>query len=103
VLDDRGRPVRDAVVEQKGVPRNGPRGPGISFGSNNSPDWIDPLAATDDQGEFEIAYAQPAVSMILSVTPRAMAPKLVTLPTGPDKKTVTVPRKLTCWSTTLGV
>jgi hypothetical protein len=90
VLDDRGSPVRDAVVEQKGVSRNGPRGMGTSFGPNNSPDWIDPLAATDDEGEFEIAYAQPAVSMILSVTPRAMAPKLVTLPTGPDRKTVTV-------------
>jgi hypothetical protein len=90
VLDDRGNPVRDAVVEQKGVSRNGPRGLGTSFGPNNSPDWIDPLAATDDQGEFEIAYAQPAASMILSVTPRAMAPRLVTLPTGPDRKTVTV-------------
>jgi uncharacterized GH25 family protein len=90
VLDDHGKPVRDAVVEQSGVTYNGPRGLGTMFGPNDSPDWIEPLAATDDQGEFEIAYAHPAVSIILNVTPRAMAPKLVKLSTGSDRKTVTV-------------
>ncbi len=90
VVDDHGSPVRDAVVEQQGVTFVGPRGPGRSFGSDDSPDWIQPLAATDEQGEFEIAYGKPATEITLNVSPRAMAPKLVTLPTGPEKRTIRV-------------
>jgi hypothetical protein len=90
VINEHGNPVKDAVVEQQGVTFRGPRGLGRSFGPDDSPDWIEPLAATDEQGEFEIAYAKPAVEITLSVSPRAMAPKLVTLPTGPDRKTVSV-------------
>lgn len=90
VVDAHGDPVRDAVVEQEGVTFNGPRGLGRAFGPDNSPDWIQPLAATDEHGEFEISYAKPAVEITLNVSPRAMAPKLVTLPTGPEKRTITV-------------
>jgi hypothetical protein len=90
VVDDHGNPLRDVVVEQQGVTFNGPRGPGRSFGPDDSPDWIQPLAATDEHGEFEIAYTKPAVEITLNVSPRAMAPKLVTLPTGPEKRTISV-------------
>jgi hypothetical protein len=78
------------VVEQQGVTFTGPRGRGRSFGPDDSPDWIQPLAATDEHGEFQIAYAKPAVEITLSVSPRAMAPKLVTVPTGPEQRTITV-------------
>ncbi len=90
VVDDHGAPLRDVVVEQQGVTFNGPRGRGRSFGPDDSPDWIQPLSATDEEGEFEIAYAKPAAEITLSIAPRAMAPKLVTLPTGPEKQTITV-------------
>lgn len=90
IVDDHGNPVRDVVVEQQGVTFNGPRGLRRSFGPDDSPDWIQPLAATDEHGEFEIAYAKPAVEITLNVSPRAMAPKLVTLPTGPEKRTISV-------------
>lgn len=90
IVDDHGNPVKDVVVEQQGVTFNGPRGRGRSFGPDDSPDWIQPLAATDERGEFTIAYAKPAVEITLSISPRAMAPKLVTLPTGPDRKTIAV-------------
>lgn len=90
IVDDHGRPLRDVVVEQQGVTFNGPRGRGRSFGPDDSPDWIQPLAATDEHGDFAIAYAKPAVEITLNVSPRAMAPKLVTLPTGPEKRTITV-------------
>ena len=87
VLDGHGTPVRDAVVEQQGITFSGG---GRSFGPDDSPDWIQPLAATDEQGEFEITYAKPLTAITLNVSPRAMAPKLVTLPTGPEQRTVTV-------------
>lgn len=90
VVDEHGKPVRDAVVEQQGVTFRGPRGLGRAFGPNDSPDWIEPLGATDEQGEFEIAYAKPAVEITLNVSPRAKAPKLVTLPTGLERKTISV-------------
>jgi hypothetical protein len=48
------------------------------------------LAATDEQGQFEITYGIPLTAIILNVSPRAMVPKLVTLPTGSEERTVTV-------------
>jgi hypothetical protein len=78
------------VVQQQGVTFEGPGGFGQSFGPDDSPDWIRPVAATDEHGEFEIAYAKPAVEINLNVSPRAMAPKLVTLATGPEKRTIVV-------------
>lgn len=90
VVDEHGKPVKDAVIEQQGVTIRGPRGMGRAFGPDDSPDWIEPLAATGEQGEFEIAYAKAAVEITLNVSPRAMAPKLVTLPTGDERKTIAV-------------
>jgi hypothetical protein len=90
IVDEHGNPVRDVVVEQQGVTFKGPRGFGRSFGPDDSPDWIQPLAATDEHGQFEIAYAKPAVEITLEVSPRAMAPKLVTLPTGPEQRIISV-------------
>jgi hypothetical protein len=88
VVDGHGRPLRDAVVEQQGVGYRDPRfGMGRRFGPM---DWIDLLAVTNEKGEFEIAYGKPAVEMILDVTARGMAPKLFTVPTGPDRQTFTV-------------
>jgi hypothetical protein len=95
IVDEQGDPVKDVVVEQQGVTFNGPRGLGRSFGPDDSPDWLQPLAATDEHGEFEIAYAKTAVEITMSVSPRAMAPKLVTLPTGPEKRKITVTRGAT--------
>jgi hypothetical protein len=87
VVDGKGKPVKDAVVEQEGVGFSGRGGVGHAFGPR---DWIDLMAVTNEQGEFEMAYAKPAVEMILRVSPRGMAQKLFTEPTGPDRKTMTV-------------
>lgn len=89
VVDAQGKPVKDAVVEQEGVGYKGPGG-GIGHRFGGPADWIDPLSVTNEQGEFEIAYSKPAVEMILRVSPRGMAQKLFTEPTGPDRKTMTV-------------
>jgi len=88
VVDAHGEPVKDAVVEQQGITYQGPGG---GLGRRFGPiDWIDQVAATNEKGEFEMAYSKPAVAMILNVSPRGMALKLFTEPTGPDRKTMTV-------------
>jgi protocatechuate 3,4-dioxygenase beta subunit len=89
VVNAHGRPVRDAVVEQQGVTYRAKEDGQVrsAFGPIH---WIDLVAVTNEQGEFEIAFDQPAQSMILSVSPRGMASKLFTLPTGPERKTMTV-------------
>jgi len=84
VLDSHG-PVRDAVVEPEGL-LVGP-GPGTIYGT---PEGLDPVAVTNEKGEFEIAYAEPTSKMALMVEARAMAPKFVILPTGSERQTVTV-------------
>jgi hypothetical protein len=87
VVNGHGTPVKDAVIEQTGIAYSGPGGMRHQFGPI---DWIDLMAVTNEKGEFEIAYGKPAVEMILRVSPRGMAQKLFTEPTGPDRKTMTV-------------
>ncbi len=83
VVDGKGTPVRDALVEQQGAIFE----QGRQFGAMG---WIDLIAVTNSQGEFEIAYSKPLKAAIVQVSPRGMAPKLATLSTGPDRKTITV-------------
>ena len=85
VVDSRGDPVRDAVVTPQGILL--PRGGETIYGT---PAGLDPIAVTNEKGDFEIAYSDPALKMALMVEPRAMAPKPVILPTGPERHTVTV-------------
>jgi hypothetical protein len=87
VVDGQGKPVKDAVVEQAGVAYMGRGGIAHRFGPI---DWIDLMAVSNEQGEFEMAYSKPAVEMILRVSPRGMAQKLFTEPTGPNRKAMTV-------------
>jgi protocatechuate 3,4-dioxygenase beta subunit len=87
VVDTSGTPVKDAVVAQQGITLRGPHGLQQQFGSLG---WIDIVTATNEKGEFEMAYDKPAVEMILSIDARAMAPKLVTEPTGAERRTITV-------------
>jgi hypothetical protein len=83
VLDPRGEPVRDALVEQGGAIFE----QGRAFGNGG---WIDPMAVTNDSGDFEIAYSKPLVAAMVQVSPRAMAPRLSTVPSGTDRKVITV-------------
>lgn len=88
VVDVHGEPIADAVVEQQGVATRGPNGGmGHSFGPVN---WIDQMTVTNEKGEFEMAYGKPAAQMTLNVSARGMSPKLFTLDTGADRKTLTI-------------
>lgn len=43
IVDEHGKPVRDVAVEQR-------EDSARTFGPDDSPDWIQPLAATNEQG-----------------------------------------------------
>ena len=84
VVDAQAQPVREALISQQGIIFD----QGRQFGDM---DWIDLVAVSNREGEFEMAYAKPAKSMILEVAPRGMAPKLAVLPTGlPGRQIVAV-------------
>jgi len=85
VVDTHGAPLRDAVVTPLGLLRA--RDHGAMCGA--IPD-LDPIAVTNEKGEFEIAYAEPMSKVALVVEARALAPKFVILPAGPKRQTVTV-------------
>jgi hypothetical protein len=93
VVDDHGLPLRDSVVQPVGLssneyPDGTPSKSEVSlYGTVNG---LDPIAITDDKGEFEIASERPALAMLLKFETRGFAPKLQALPTGMDRKTVVV-------------
>jgi hypothetical protein len=83
VVDKKGTPIRDALVEQKGAVVGQAR----SFGPAG---WLDLMSVTDDDGEFEIAYGKPLDAAIVLVAPRAMAPKVATVQSGRHGDIITV-------------
>lgn len=81
VIDPNGNPMRDVIVQAKGVLTT--RGTIIG-----KPEGLDPLAVTNHKGEFETAYVEPASKMLFVVEARTMAPQFVVLPTGRERHTV---------------
>jgi Carboxypeptidase regulatory-like domain len=84
VVDQHDRPLRAAVVEPKGIavagtPYYGDKIPGL-----------EPIAVTNSKGEFELAYREKATGMLLQVEARGMATKLIAVPTGAQRETITV-------------
>src|SRR5262249_25617434 len=89
VVDAHHRPIRDAVVQPQGILGESPNGRrGSIYGS--IPD-LDPVAVTNDKGEFELAHAKPFDAMVLQVEARGMAPKIFTsLASGTEHHTLAV-------------
>ena len=84
VVERSGQPVRAAVVQAQGVytaPANG-----LMYGTIEG---LEPVAVTNPEGEFEIAYNKQAKGMLLRVEARAMASKMVAVPTGSERRTIT--------------
>lgn len=88
VVDSHGTPIPDALIEEAGA-ISGPR---RSFGPGG---WVDLMAVTDKNGDFEIAYGKPLDAAIVEVTPRGFAPKLATINSGKDRTTITVSEGVT--------
>lgn len=76
VTDVTGNPIAGALIEPIGATL--PDG-GRYFGTM---DWLEPLAASSASGEFAIVAAKPVTNVMLKISPRALAPKLVTEPPG---------------------
>ena len=72
IVDPQGRPVLGARVEQNGVTR----GQSTRWSSNNG---FDPLAISDENGEFLLRATEPYDSVILNITARGYAPARVTV------------------------
>jgi protocatechuate 3,4-dioxygenase beta subunit len=89
IVDFRGRPLRDAIVQPKGILYNDEkRGRIAAYGTVGG---LDLIAVTNDKGEFEISYDRPALKLLLLVEARGFAPKIFNeLSTGLDRKTLTV-------------
>ena len=49
---------------------------------------LDPLAVTNQNGDFELLYDKPAKRMLVTVEARSLALKFVTLVTGPQRQTI---------------
>jgi protocatechuate 3,4-dioxygenase beta subunit len=82
VADLHGSPLRDAVVETQGIaikPHDSWYGP---------KDGLDPLAVTNDNGDFEISYNRPAYQMLVAVEARTKAQKFSIMPTGTRRQTI---------------
>jgi Carboxypeptidase regulatory-like domain len=81
VVDASGNPMRDVAVQPQGIASDR----GALIGTIPG---LDPLAVTNDKGEFEVTYAEPASKMLLLVEARRMAPRFVVVPTGTRRETV---------------
>jgi hypothetical protein len=89
VLDAHNRPIRDAVVQPQGILSDMPNGKkGSTYGTVAG---LDPVAVTNDAGEFELSRSTPFDAMVLQVEARGMAPKIFTsLNTGVQRHTLIV-------------
>lgn len=88
VVDSHGRPVRDAVVFPEGVATTMEgEGPISMYGTIPG---LEPVAVTNPNGEFELAYSQTASGILVRVEARGMAPKVIAVPTGAERKIISV-------------
>jgi hypothetical protein len=85
VVDQHGRPLRAAVVISEGVAN-----PVAMYGFGEKIKGLEPIAVTNPKGEFELAYSEKATGMMLRVEARGMATKLIAVPTGAGRETITV-------------
>jgi hypothetical protein len=89
IVDSHHRPVRDAVVQPQGILGEMPDGSrGSVYGTIPG---LDPVAVTNERGEFELAHAKPFDAMVLQVDARGMAPKIFTsLASGMERHVLTI-------------
>ncbi len=90
VVDSGGNPMRDAIVKAQGILYDDPAHGGhhSMYGAVAT---LDPIAVTNEKGEFEISYDRAALETLILVEARGMAPKLFNhLATGLERHTLTV-------------
>jgi hypothetical protein len=76
VIDSHGDPVWDAVVQPQGISMEIPgRGKRSIYGTI---DGLEPVAVTNEKGEFDLSHARPFEAIALEVEARGMAPAIAT-------------------------
>jgi hypothetical protein len=89
VVDSNGQPVGDAVVVPRGVATIlESRGPVIE--AYNDLQALKKVAVTNAKGEFELALGPRASGVLVEVEARGMVTKMFALPTGAERKTISV-------------
>lgn len=89
VMNARGRPLRDVVVQPQGIQGETPDGRRSSM--YGTIPGLEPVAVTNEKGEFELAHTKPFEAMVVQVEARGMAPKIATnLTTGIERHLITV-------------
>ena len=83
VVDPHGLRMRAAVIQPQIVQT--PEGSAVA-----PVPGLEPVAVTNQNGEFELAYSKKATRMLLRVEARGMAPKVALASTGEDRTTITV-------------
>jgi hypothetical protein len=83
VVDQHGRALRDAVVIPIGVH-------GADHSIYGTIKGLESIAVTDSRGRFELAHSEAISGMLLQVEARGMATKLVAVPTGAKRHSITV-------------
>jgi hypothetical protein len=88
VTNSKGSPIADALISPDEMWWNTPNGP---TGGGGAIEGLDPIAISNEKGEFEIAIDKPGIKMTITVEARGMAPKrFKELPMGEQRHTVAV-------------
>jgi hypothetical protein len=85
VVDAQGLPLRASVVVPIGVSMliNGQQA--SSYGKIEG---LEPVAVTNDRGEFELGHTKKITGMLLKVEARGMASKFIAVPAGSERHTI---------------
>jgi hypothetical protein len=76
VTDAVGNPIAGAIIEPVGAIES------ANLSSFGTMEWMDALAVTNASGEFVINSTRPVEKIMLKVSPRGLAQKIVTVPRG---------------------
>lgn len=88
VAGPHGRPLAGALVMPEGVCTRSEKGD--PFCGYFEVDGLERMAVTNAQGEFEVAYKSRATGILLRVEARGLAPKVIAMPTGTERKTISL-------------
>jgi len=86
IEDSDGLAVRDVVVQPIGLLLDSKTG-SSRYGKIEG---LDPVAISNEKGEFEIAYSKPGLKILVSVEARSMAPAFSVIPAGLERHVITI-------------
>jgi len=86
IEDSDGLAVRDVVVQPVGLLLDSKTG-SSRYGTIEG---LDPVAISNEKGEFEITYSRPGLKILVSAEARSMAPAFIVIPAGLERHVITI-------------